>query len=43
VKSKSSGEATDATTDDDDVMNLLLHVSSLLLLVPGENGTSTFI
>jgi hypothetical protein len=33
VESKSSGEAADATTDDDDAMDLLLHVSSLLLLV----------
>lgn len=28
VKSKSSGEAADATTDDDDAMDLLHHVSS---------------
>ena len=37
VKSKSSGETADATTNNDDAMDLLLHVfSSWLPLVLGE-------
>jgi hypothetical protein len=36
VKCKSSGEAADATANDDDAMDLLLHGSSLLLLASGE-------
>jgi len=31
VKSKSSGETADATTNNDDAMDLLLHVSCLLV------------